>query len=304
MATTNNDLPVRVYSKQFLQLLSTVYQAQSVFMPTFGALQALDGISNNAVAFSVKTNDMAVVVGEYSTDANTAFGTGTSNSSRFGEMKEVIYTDTDVPYAANWAIHEGLDQMTVNNDLDAAVADRLNLQAQAKTRLFNVAMGKALAAAGTDLGAVGDLNSLFESVVEKYTDLEVIAPVRAYVTAAVYNAIIDLANVTTAKNSAVNIDTNGMLSFRGIAITKVPTQYMGGKAVIFAPDNVARAFTGINVVRTIPSENFAGVALQGAGKAGQWISDDNRQAIFTAGTSATTTTSTVKPITTTTTSHA
>ncbi|MDM7455593.1 phage capsid protein, partial [Lacticaseibacillus paracasei] len=53
--------------------------------------------------------------------------------------------------------------------------------------------------------------------------------------------------------------------------------------------------------RTIQSENFAGVALQGAGKAGQWISDDNRQAIFTAGTSTTTTTTKVKPITTTTT---
>jgi len=282
MATTNNNLPVRVYSKQFLQLLSTVYQAQSVFMPTFGALQALDGISNNAVAFSVKTNSMAVVVGEYSTDANTAFGTGTSKSSRFGDMKEVIYSDTDVPYTAGWAIHEGLDQMTVNNDLDAAVADRLNLQAQAKTRLFNVAMGEALAAAGTDLGAVDDVNALFESVVEKYTDLEVIAPVRAYVTATVYNAIIDLANVSTAKNSAVNIDTNGMVSFRGIAITKVPTQYMGGKAVIFAPDNVARVFTGINIARTIQAIDFAGVELQGAGKYGTFILDDNKKAIFTA----------------------
>ena len=282
MATTNNNLPVRVYSKQFLQLLSAVYQVQSVFMPTFGALQALDGVSNNDAAFSVKTNDMSVVVGEYSTDANTAFGTGTSKSSRFGDMKEVIYTDTDVPYTANWAIREGLDEMTVNNDLDAAVADRLNLQAQAKTRLFNVAMGKALAAAGTDLGAVGDLNSLFESVVEKYTDLEVIAPVRAYVTAAVYNAIIDLANVTTAKNSAVNIDTNGMLSFRGVTITKVPTQYMGGKAVIFAPDNIARLFTGINIARTIQAIDFAGVELQGAGKYGTFILDDNKKAIFTA----------------------
>lgn len=282
MATNNNDLPVRVYSKQFLQLLSTVYQAQSVFMPTFGALQALDGISNNATAFSVKTNDVAVVVGEYSTDANTAFGTGTSNSSRFGEMKEVIYSDTDVPYTAGWAIHEGLDQMTVNNDLDAAVADRLNLQAQAKTRLFNVAMGEALAAAGTDLGAVDDVNALFESAVEKYTDLEVIAPVRAYVTVTVYNAIIDLANVTTAKNSAVNIDTNGIVSFRGITITKVPTQYMGGKAVIFAPDNVARVFTGINIARTIQAIDFAGVELQGAGKYGTFILDDNKKAVFTA----------------------
>lgn len=282
MATNNNNLPVRVYSKQFLQLLSTVFQSQAVFTPTFGALQALDGIQNNATAFSVKTNDMAVVVGEYSTDANTAFGTGTSNSSRFGEMKEVIYSDTDVPYTAGWAIHEGLDQMTVNNDLDAAVADRLNLQAQAKTRLFNVAMGEALAAAGTDLGAVDDVNALFESAVEKYTDLEVIAPVRAYVTATVYNAIIDLANVTTAKNSAVNIDTNGIVSFRGITVTKVPTQYMGGKAVIFAPDNVARVFTGINIARTIQAIDFAGVELQGAGKYGTFILDDNKKAIFTA----------------------
>ena len=282
MATTNNDLPVRVYSKQFLQLLSTVYLSQSAFMPTFGALQALDGVSNNDVAFSVKTNDMAAVVGEYSTDANTAFGTGTSNSSRFGEMKEVVYSDTDVPYTANWAIREGLDEMTVNNNLDAAVADRLNLQAQAKTRLFNVAMGNALSAAGTDLGTADDVNALFEEAVEKYTDLEVIAPVRAYVTAAVFNAIIDLDSVTAAKNSAVNVDTNGMLSFRGITITKVPTQYMGGKAVIFAPDNIARLFTGINIARTIQAIDFAGVELQGAGKYGTFILDDNKKAIFTA----------------------
>lgn len=282
MATNNNNLPVRVYSKEFLQLLSTVYQSQSVFTPTFGALQALDGVSNNDTAFSVKTNDMAVVVGEYSTDTNTAFGTGTAKSSRFGEMKEVIYSDTDVPYTASWAFHEGLDQMTVNNVLDAAVADRLNLQAQAKTRSFNVAMGKALVAAGTDLGQITDINTLFETVVEKYTDLEVIAPVRAYVTATVYNAIIDLANVTTAKNSAVNIDTNGMLSFRGIAITKVPAQYMDEKAVIFAPDNIARLFTGINIARTIQAIDFAGVELQGAGKYGTFILDDNKKAIFTA----------------------
>ena len=110
--------------------------------------------------------------------------------------------------------------------------------------------------------------------------------------------------VTSSKGSAVNIDENGIMRFRDIVVTKTPARYMDGKAIIFAPDNVGRAFTGINVVRTIQSENFAGVALQGAGKAGQWISDDNRQAIFTAGTSATTTTSTFAPSTTTTTSQA
>jgi len=306
MATENNDLPVRLYQKQFIGLMQTVFGVQSTFTPTFGDLQALDGIQNNAIAFSVKANDVPVAVGTYNTDPNVAFGTGTSNSNRFGPMKEIIYGDIDVPYDFGWSFNEGIDQLTVNNDLNSTVADRLNLQAQAKTRLFNSQLGAYLvASAAADLGAVTDVNKVFEEASERYTDLEVVVPVRAYVTAEVYNAIIDHQLVTSAKGSAVNIDENGIVRFRDIAITKTPTRYMAGKSIIFAPDNVGRAFTGINVVRTIQSENFAGVALQGAGKAGYWIGDDNRQAIFTAGTSATTTTSTVKPITTTTTtSHA
>jgi hypothetical protein len=305
MATENNDLPVRLYQKQFIGLMQTVFGVQSTFTPTFGALQALDGIQNNAIAFSVKANDVPVAVGTYNTDPNVAFGSGTSNSNRFGPMKEIIYGDIDVPYSFGWSFNEGIDQLTVNNDLNAAVADRLNLQAQAKTRMFNSKLGAYLvASAAADLGAVTDVNTVFEAASERYTDLEVVVPVRAYVTAEVYNAIIDHQLVTTSKGSAVNIDENGIMRFRDIAVTKTPTRYMAGKSIIFAPDNIGRAFTGINVVRTIQSENFAGVALQGAGKAGQWISDDNRQAIFTAGTSATTTTSTFKPTTTTTTSHA
>lgn len=302
MATENNDLPVRAYQKQFIGLMQTVFGVQSTFTPTFGALQALDGIQNNAIAFSVKANDVPVAVGAYNPNPNVAFGTGTSNSNRFGPMQEIIYSDIDVPYSFGWSFNEGIDQLTVNTDLDSAVADRLNLQAQAKTRLFNGKLGAYLVdSAAADLGAVDDVNKVFEAASERYTDLEVVVPVRAYVTAEVYNAIIDHALVTSAKGSAVNIDENGIVRFRDIVVTKTPARYMDGKSIIFAPDNIGRAFTGINIVRTIQSENFAGVALQGAGKAGQWISDDNRQAIFTAGTSTTTTTTKVKPITTTTT---
>ena len=283
MANNNNNLPIRTYQKQFAQLIQTVYGVQGVFAPTFGALQTLDGIQNNATAFSLKTNDVPVVVGEYSTDANTAFGTGTANSSRFGEMTEIKYADADVPYDFNWAIHEGLDRFTVNNDLNAAVADRLNLQAQAKTRLFNKKQGAFLAGAATDIGVdATDVNKLFETAVEKYTDLEVVVPIRAYVTAAVYNAIIDASNVTSAKGSSVDIDANGMVRFRGITLTKTPTQYMDGQEVFFAPDNIGRAFTGIATTRTIEATDFDGVELQGAGKAGQWIADDNKAAIFKA----------------------
>lgn len=293
MATENNDLPVRLYQKQFIGLMQTVFGVQSTFTPTFGALQALDGVQNNAIAFSVKANDVPVAVGTYNTDPNVAFGTGTSNSNRFGPMTEIVYGDIDVPYSFDWSFNEGIDQLTVNNDLNSAVADRLNLQAQAKTRMFNSKLGAYLvASAAADLGAVTDVNKVFEEASERYTDLEVVVPARAYVTAEVYNAIIDHQLVTTSKGSAVNIDENGIMRFRDIVVTKTPTRYMAGKSIIFAPDNIGRAFTGINVVRTIQSENFAGVALQGAGKAGQWISDDNRQAIFTAGTSAAPTTTT------------
>lgn len=283
MANNNNNLPIRTYQKQFAQLIQTVYGVQGVFAPTFGALQTLDGIQNNDVAFSLKTNDVPVVVGEYSTDKDVAFGEGTAKSSRFGEMVEVIYGDSNVPYDFTWAVHEGIDRFTVNNDLNAAVADRLNLQAQAKTRLFNNKQGAFLAGAATDIGVdATDVNKLFETAVEKYTDLEVVVPIRAYVTAAVYNAIIDASNVTSAKGSAVDIDANGMVRFRGIALTKVPSQYMGDQAVIFAPDNIGRAFTGIATARTIESTDFDGVELQGAGKAGQWVADDNKAAIFKA----------------------
>ena len=283
MANNNNNLPIRTYQKQFAQLIQTVYGVQGVFAPTFGALQTLDGIQNNDVAFSLKTNDVPVVVGEYSTDKDVAFGEGTANSSRFGEIVEVIYGDSNVPYDFTWAIHEGIDRFTVNNDLNAAVADRLNLQAQAKTRLFNNKQGTYLADNATDIGLdATDVNALFEAAVEKYTDLEVVVPIRAYVTAAVYNAIIDAPVATTGKGSAVDVDANGMVSFRGIALTKVPSQYMGEQAVIFAPDNIGRAFTGIATARTIESTDFDGVELQGAGKAGQWVADDNKAAIFKA----------------------
>lgn len=284
MATTNNNQPVRVYQKQFAELLQAVFAVKSQFAPTFGALQALDGVQNNATAFSVKTNDMPVAVGgEYNTDSNVGMGSGTAKSSRFGDIKEVIYNDQDVPYAWGWTLHEGLDRYTVNNALDTAVADRLALQAEAKTRLFNNKLGAFLVASGQDLGLADDVNTLFKTAVEKYTDLEVTVPIRAYVTADVYNAIIDNTLVTSAKGSGVNIDVNGIATFRDITLTKVPSQYMGGKKVIFTPDNIGRAFTGIVTTRTIEATDFDGVELQGAGKAGQYISDDNKKAIFVAG---------------------
>ena len=42
---------------------------------------------------------------------------------------------------------------------------------------------------------------------------------------------------------------------------------------------VGKAFTGINTTRTVESEDFDGLALQGAGKAGEYILPANKKAV-------------------------
>ena len=280
--TENNNLAVRTYQKQFIDLLNAIYGVQAAFTPTFGALQTIDGISNKDTAFSVKTNDVDVVLGAYSTDPNVGVGTGTSSSSRFGNATEIIYKDTDVPYTAPWAFNEAIDIHTVNIDQDAAIADRLELQSRKLTSRLNVEQGKYLADKSVDLGVIDDIVALFDEASKRYTNLEVTASLRAYVSAEIWNKINIDPIVTAEKGSAANIDTNYLYNFRGIFLTKVPDKYLAGKAVIFAPDNIGRSFTGIETTRTVVSQDFDGVLLQGAGKGGEFIPDDNLKAVFTA----------------------
>lgn len=276
----------QVFSKQFLQVLPTIYQKKAAFVNAFGQITAADGVRDNATAFTIKANDLPVTVGTYNTGTNIAFGTGTASSSRFGEMKEVIYADTTVPYSAPWAIHEGLDRYTVNADLQAAVTDRLVKQAQALIQRSNVAYGAALVAAGTVLTADGkDVQALFNEADDKVTQLELATEnVTAYISSGVYNKIIDSKLATTGKSSAVNVDANRILEFKGFKIVKVPDAYLGGKQLILAPDNIGRVFVGISTMRTIDAVNFDGVELQGAGKDGIYIPTANKKAIFYANT--------------------
>ncbi|GAP01950.1 major capsid protein [Fructobacillus fructosus] len=274
----------QIFNKNFAGIITPAFRALSAFQPAFGDLQTKDGVTENATMFSIKSNDLPAELGNYDTDPNTAFNDGSDKTNRYGKLKEIIYKEQDVPYDGNWAFREGLDRFTVNADLNSAVAERLDLQSQAKVRLFNTLFGKKLTeSASGDLGSVSDVVKLFGKASQTYTDMEIMTPVRAYVDPETYNAIVDAPATTTAKNSATNIDTNGVVMLKGIRVTQVPTQYMNGAKVIFTPDNIGRAFLGINIVRTIESTDFAGVELQGAGKYGVWVSDLNKKAILTAG---------------------
>lgn len=283
----NNDSHVRSYQMEFKNLLQAVFKKQAYFADFFGGgIEALDGVQHNETAFYVKTSDIPVVFGDaYSKDANTAMGTGTSNKSRFGERKEIIYVDTPVPYSWEWVFHEGIDRHTVNNNFEVAVADRLDLQAQAKTQYFNAKHSAFIAASAGHSEALADYTAdnvlaLFNKLSKHYTNIHAIGEKVAKVNSDLYNAIVDHPLTTSAKGSAANIDANGVLKFKGFIIEEIPEDVLQENVIAYTYiRGVAKAFTGINTARTVESEDFDGVALQGAGKAGEYIPEDNKKAV-------------------------
>jgi hypothetical protein len=287
-ATSNQDLAARRYEKQFKEMLQAVFKAQAAFAPFFGnEIEALDGIQHKDTAFSVKTSNIPLVLkNAYNNSPSTAFGSGTGNSTRFGERTEIIYTDTDVPYTWHWSWHEGIDRHTVNNTLDAALADRLELQAQAKVRRFNERHGTFIynyADKYENLATYteAEILAMFDKMSSYYANLEVVNKVRVYVAPDLFNAIVNIPILSTAKNSAVSIDNNTIENFKGFTITRVPKQYFyrGDYAAYFTVDGIGKAFTGIETARTLESEDFDGIAFQGAGKAGEFGLDDNKRAV-------------------------
>ena len=286
-AGENNDQAARSYQLDFKKLLSAVFKKNSYFADFFGgSIEALDGVQENETAFYVKTSDIPCVFGSgYNKDAATAFGAGTGNSSRFGERTEIVYSNTPVNYSWGWNFHEGIDRHTVNNDFNAAVADRLELQARAKTQLFNAKHGAFISASAGHSEALADYSAdavlaLFNKLSKYYTDLEVVGELKAKVTPDLYNAIVDHPLMTSAKGSSANIDNNGVARFKDFAIEKIPSSmFAEGECCYTYVAGVGKAFTGINTARTIESEDFDGVALQGAGKAGEYILPDNKKAV-------------------------
>jgi len=287
MSTANNDLNARSFQPEFKQILQAVFKVESYFADFFaGGIEALDGVTHNENAFYVKTSDIPVVVGNYSRDANTAFLAGTSNSNRFGDRTEVIYVDTPVPYTWDWSFHEGLDRFTVNNSLASAVADRLELQAQEKTEIFNFNHSNFIAASAGEVKPLPAMDAdgvlaLFNDMAAYLTNQKARGVRKAKVNTELFNLLVDHPKATTAKHSGANIDENTIIKFKGFLIQEVPDEVFVDGAVAYAyVENVAKAFTGINTARTIESHDFDGQALQGAGKAGEFILEDNKKAVI------------------------
>lgn len=294
----NNGQAARSYAKEFKELLQAVFAKQSYFRDFFaGNLEALDGIQHKDTAFSVKTSDVACVITQgtltggspspaYNTGANVGMGTGTGKSSRFGNRTEIVYVDTDVPYTWDWVLHEGIDRHTVNNDFDSAIADRLDLQAQQKIAAFNSHHGAFISAnAGktitkTEVLTASNIAAVFNELHAYFVNIGAVGTKVAKVNPDIYAAIVDSGLMTTSKGGTVSEDDQVVNRYKGFIIEEVPSSLFQTNEVIYAyVTGVGKAFTGIETTRTIESEDFDGVALQGAGKAGEWILKDNKAAV-------------------------
>lgn len=283
-------MSIKYYTKQFAGVLPTLFEKKTAFLRSFGGLVQVKAGAEADVNFLVlKTTNSAVVIQNYSTDAAVAFEGGTGNSNRFGKRTEIKSVDTTVAYEKPLAIHEGVDNFTVNDIPEQVVAERLALHASSWAGHVDKLLGKAISDAASEtleaaLTADG-VTKLFADAHKKFVNNDVsenIAHV-AYVNADVYNLLVDSGLTTTAKNSTVNIDNQTVEKFKGFVIVEMADSKMQADEVAyFVADGVGVAGVGVQVARAMDSETFAGTLLQAAAQYGKYIPEDNKKAILKA----------------------
>lgn len=281
---------MKIYTQQYAGMLPNIFEAKSAYLRAFGgSIQTIVGAEADEDYLKLKISDTDVVIQNYSTDPNVAFGTGTGNSNRFGPRKEVKSIDMQVPFDAPLSIHEGIDRYTVNDIPEQVVAERLALHAVAWAERYDSIM-KTVISEQASATLTGDLSEagvtkLFADARKAFVNNKVSNSIAwvAYVTADVFNFLIDSELAKTDKNSSVNIDAQAMYKFKGFELVELPDdKFVATENAYFVADGVGQAGVAIPVARTFESEDFAGVALQGSGKLGKFIPEKNEKAILKA----------------------
>lgn len=271
-------------------MLPNIFESKSAFLRAFGGnIQTIQGAEADSNFLNLKVSDTDVVVQAYSTGENVGFGTGTGNTNRFGVRKEVKSVDLQVPFDTPLAIHEGIDSFTVNDISDQVVAERLALHGVAWAENYDAVMSLEIStnASETLEGELTEegVTGVFAEARKTFVNNKVSNSVAwvAYVNADVYNFLIDSKLATTAKKSGANVDEQILYKFKGFILEELPDdKFQEGEQAYFVADNVGVAGLGIPVARVMDSEDFAGVALQAAGKLGKYIPVKNKKAILKA----------------------
>lgn len=279
-------MSVKIYTPQYKELLKSVFVKQAEFRSFFGEIETLDGVSNGDVAFTVKTTDIPMVIREYNKDANVGMGTGTSKSSRYGEMTEIKSSTKAVNYTGTWAVNEGMDKFTTNEALDVLAADRLELLAQEQIELFNKSHSKFISESAQEEKELADYSEdkvvkLFNELSKYFTNKRAMGTKIAKVSPDLYNAILDHPLSSTRKNSSVNIDTGEVQMFKGFVIEELAEDLLEEGEVAYAyVARMGKAFVGFDDTRVLKVHpDFSGMALQSSGKFGEYVPEVNKKAI-------------------------
>lgn len=283
-------MSTKIYTKNYMAMLAKITESRSRFLRSFGGkIQIYDGVADSDTMLHLKVNKTKAVIRKYDKGENVGFGTGTGSTNRFGQRLEIKSIDLTVPYEAPIAIHEGIDNVTVNDVPDKVVAERLEENALAQTEYINELLAKALSdnASETLTGQMTEegVTKTFAAARKKFVNNKISKSIAwvAYVTSDVYDFLIDSKLATTAKNSSANIDEQSLYKFKGFVLEETPDEYFQeGEQVMFAVDGVGIAGVGLQIVRTIDADDFYGVAIQGAGKYGKYIADENKVGILKA----------------------
>ncbi|CZB15494.1 major capsid protein [Streptococcus suis] len=283
-------MSTKIYTKNYMAMLAKITESRSRFLRSFGGqIQIYDGVADSDTMLHLKVNSTKAVIKKYDKGENVAFGTGTGSTNRFGQRLEIKSIDLTVPYEAPIAIHEGIDNVTVNDVADKVVAERLEENALAQTEYINELLAKALSdnASETLTGQMTEegVTRTFATARKKFVNNKISKNIAwaAYVTSDVYDFLIDSKLATTAKNSSANIDEQSLYKFKGFVLEETPDEYFQeGEQVMFAADGVGIAGVGLQIVRTIDADDFYGVAIQGAGKYGKYIAEENKVGILKA----------------------
>lgn len=283
-------MTTKIYTKNYMAMLAKITESRSRFLRSFGGqIQIYDGVADSDTMLHLKVNNTKAVIKKYDKGENVGFGTGTGSTNRFGQRLEIKSIDLTVPYEAPIAIHEGIDNVTVNDVPDKVVAERLEENALAQTEYINELLAKALSdnASETLTGKMTEegVTKTFAAARKKFVNNKISKSIAwvAYVTSDVYDFLIDSKLATTAKNSSANIDEQSLYKFKGFVLEETPDEYFQeGEQVMFAVDGVGIAGVGLQIVRTIDADDFYGVAIQGAGKYGKYIADENKVGILKA----------------------
>ena len=287
-------MAIKLYTKQYAGQLPDIFEKRARFMRVFGGqLQTIQGAEADSDYLNIKISDTDVVIQDYNTNENVAFGTGTGSSNRFGPRKEIKSTDLQVPFDTPLSIHEGIDRFTVNDIPEQVVAERLALHAVAWAERADTTFSEEISK-NAHLALTGELTEagvtkVFNDARKAFVQNKVSQTVNkvAYVTSDVYNLLVDSELAKTDKNSSVNVDNGTLYRFKGFDLEEVEDdKFQGDENVYFVADNVGQASVGIPVTRVIDSEDFAGTAIQGARKLGKYIPEKNKKAIVKASLTA------------------